>query len=398
MALSRRDTLLALASLSLPGLSVAAPAPGGVRLRPLQFPADFGAHPDTGIEWWYITGALWLTGETSGATAARTATPPARPEPVEGPATQAPDFGFQLTFFRVRTPVRPDHPSRFAAKQLLMAHLALTDLKAGRLRHDQRLARAGFGLAEAAEGDTDVTLRPWRLQRLGSPASSTYRAQAHSEAARFGLDLQLASTQPLLLQGEAGYSRKGPEPGTASHYYSQPQLSTTGQLTLDGQRRGVRGRAWLDHEWSNQLLGAGGLAAIGWDWLGINMHDGSALTVFRLRRADGSVSYAGGSHRAPGQPVRSFAPQEVQMQPGRTWLSPRTQGRYPVQWRLQTPAGQFELSAMLDDQELDARHQTGTVYWEGLSRLLDTQGRELGLGYLEMTGYVGALRLGNSGS
>jgi len=31
--------------------------------------------------------------------------------------------------------------------------------------------------------------------------------------------------------------------------------------------------------------------------------------------------------------------------------------------------------------------------WEGLGELLDSQGQRVGLGYLEMTGYAGALRL-----
>jgi predicted secreted hydrolase len=43
---------------------------------------------------------------------------------------------------------------------------------------------------------------------------------------------------------------------------------------------------------------------------------------------------------------------------------------------------------LLDAQELDSRSSTGTVYWEGLSDLLDAQGQRVGRGYLEMTGYA----------
>ncbi|MBT9455095.1 MAG: carotenoid 1,2-hydratase [Burkholderiaceae bacterium] len=366
--MQRRDLLLALGALTLGQVSNAAAL--GVTPRPLRFPADFGAHPDTHIEWWYLTGAL----APRGADAA------------------TPIYGFQLTFFRVRTAVDPAHPSRFAAKQLLMAHAALTDLSAKTLRHDQALARSGFGLAGAGEADTDVVLHGWHLRRH---PSAGYRAELKSERANFALALDLKPTQPLLLQGQAGYSRKGPEPGAASHYYSEPQLQLAGELTVDGKRQPVQGRAWLDHEWSNQLLGTGPDSAIGWDWTGINLTDGGALTLFRLRRADGSVHWAGGSYRAAGQAqARDFAPTEVSLQPGRIWKSARTGASYPVSWRLNTPIGAFELRALLDDQELDARSSTGTVYWEGLSELLDGSGRRVGLGYLEMTGYAGALRLG----
>ncbi len=78
---------------------------------------------------------------------------------------------------------------------------------------------------------------------------------------------------------------------------------------------------------------------------------------------------------------------------GRRWASPATGARYPVQWHIETPAGRFKLRALLDAQELDSRGSTGTVYWEGLSELLDASGRRVGLGYLEMTGYAGRLRL-----
>jgi predicted secreted hydrolase len=46
----------------------------------------------------------------------------------------------------------------------------------------------------------------------------------------------------------------------------------------------------------------------------------------------------------------------------------------------------------MDDQELDARASTGTVYWEGAVRAL-SGGREIGRGYLELTGYGKPLTL-----
>ena len=368
----RRPLLLGLGSLPMLALPRAALASAGVSsTRSLEFPRDFGAHPETRTEWWYATG--WLAAESASGTAA------ARPT-----------YGFQVTFFRSRTAVDPAHPSRFAASQLIFAHAALTDLKQGRLRHDQRIARSGFGIASADVADTSVTLRGWRLQREGNLASSRYLAKVASDQAGFAFDLQLATTQPVLLQGVQGFSRKGPEPEQASHYYSQPQLAVSGVLTLDGQAQPVRGRAWLDHEWSDSLLDG---QAVGWDWIGMNLADGSALTAFRLRRADGSMLYAGGSFRPAAGAVRNFAADEVSFTPGRAWLSPNSRANYPVQWTVQTPAGLFQVKALLDDQELDSRASTGAIYWEGLAELLDVQGRPLGHSYLEMTGYATPLRI-----
>lgn len=363
-----RRSLLSLPLLALAQEAMAAAPPArAVSRRALQFPADFGAHPETRIEWWYATGALSVEGRAGG-----------------------PHYGFQLTFFRSRTTVAEAHPSRFAATQLIFAHAAVSDLAARRLRHDQRVARAGFGIAEAAVGDTRVRLRDWRFERSGPADASRYQAWLPSEAGAFGLDFTLAVTQPVLLQGLAGWSRKGPDEAQASHYYSQPQLAVSGHLQLDGQRLRVRGHAWLDHEWSDSLLAP---EAVGWDWAGINLDDGGALTVFRLRRADGSALYAGGSYRPPGGPVRAFGPDEVKMLPGRGWTSPHSQARYPVAWTIDTPIGRHRLEAAFDDQELDSRSSTGAIYWEGLSRLSDAEGRPRGIGYLEMTGYAGRLAL-----
>ena len=338
--------------------------------RQLNFPRDFGAHPEARIEWWYLTGAI---------------------RPAASALDSAPTHGFQITFFRSKTAVDAAHPSAFAAGQLIFAHAALTDLSARRLRHDQRIARSGLGRAGATRGDTDAQLLGWRLNRGGTPEQSRYRAQVASDTAGFIFDFNLQSTQPVLLQGVAGFSQKGPSPGQASHYYSQPQLSLAGTLTVDGRAQTVQGRAWLDHEWSDSLLDA---QAVGWDWIGINLADGGALTVFRLRRADGSTLHAGGSLRAAGSTaVRNFAADEVRFTPLRRWTSPASRAVYPVEWQVETPAGRHRVRALLDDQELDSRNSTGAIYWEGLSELLDDAGRRVGLGYLELTGYAAALRL-----
>jgi len=49
--------------------------------------------------------------------------------------------------------------------------------------------------------------------------------------------------------------------------------------------------------------------------------------------------------------------------------------------------------AVIDNQELDSRASTGAIYWEGLSHLFDSNGKQVGRGYLEMTGYAQRLRL-----
>lgn len=342
-----------LAAFALAAAPVYAPVTPGARL---SFPRDHGSHPQFRTEWWYVTG--WLDAK-------------------DGPV------GFQVTFFRTRPEVNQANPSAFAPKQVLFAHAALSDPKAGRLLHDQRIARAGFGLAEASASDADIVLLDWRLRRAADG-----RFLTAVEAKDFGLDLAFTPTQPILLQGRAGYSAKGPRPEQASYYYSAPHLAVSGTLSRNGRPEPVKGRAWLDREWSSTLLDA---RAVGWDWAGINLDDGSALTVFQVRDKAGAPVWAGGSMRDPQGRQTVFRPTDVRFETVRRWRSPRTGGVYPVERivvvRLPSGERRFRLRPLFDDQELDSRAGGGPVYWEGAVRT------EAGRGYLELTGYVGALKL-----
>jgi predicted secreted hydrolase len=320
----------------------------------LAFPADRGSHPRHRIEWWYVTGHL---------------------ESPRGP------LGFQVTFFRLRNRAAESNPSRFAPGQLLFAHAALAEPAHGRLRHDQRIARALAGLAEAREGETDVFIDDWSLRRQGDRYLATIPGDG------FSLELALAPTQPVLLQGEGGFSRKGPDPAQASWYYSEPHLATTGTVTIGGERLAVRGHAWLDHEWSSEILAGG---AVGWDWAGVNLDGGGALMAFRLRDKAGATVWAGGTKRGADGRTRVFRENEVAWTPVRTWKSPRTGVAYPVAMRFTAGGESWLLEPLLDDQELDSRASTGTLYWEGAVRATGPDGAK-GSGYLELTGYGRAL-------
>lgn len=297
--------------------------------RTFRFPRDHGAHPEHRVEWWYVTG--WL-GER---------------------------IGFQVTFFRARPEEQSDNPSSFNPRQVLFAHAAVSDAARGRLLHDQRAARAGLSLAHAETGRTGVWIDDWRLELEGD------RYRVRIPAREFELDLSF-SAAPIVLQGDRGFSRKGHRPHEASYYYSRPHLAVLGRL--DGKE--VAGTAWLDHEWSSAYMAP---EAAGWDWAGINLEGGGSLMAFRMRDKAGGVHYA---------------PPGVAFEPLRVWTSPRTGVAYPVSMRV----NDLRLEPLMDDQELDSRASTGTIYWEGAVRAYRER-REVGRGYLELTGYWKPMRL-----
>lgn len=355
----RRRSFLALPLALLPGqarpAAIAYPAVTP-DFRP-DFPRDHGAHPDFRQEWWYVTGTL--------------ATP------------RGETLGFQVTFFRARPDITTDNPGALVPRQVIVAHAALADTRHGRLRHDERAGRASLGLAGAETGSTRVWVDDWRLDL----DRNAWRAKL---AARdFAIDLELRMTRLPVANGREGYSQKGPAPEEASYYYSVPHLAATGGIERAGRKEAVTGLAWLDHEWSSQILPAG---AVGWDWIGIHLEGGGALMAFRMRDAAGRTLYAGGTLLSPKDITRALAPDQVAFEPLRRWRSPRTGAEYPVAMKVVVLGREWLIEPMMDDQELDARSSTGTIYWEGAVRVrLD--GAVVGRGYLELTGYWRPLRL-----
>jgi predicted secreted hydrolase len=304
----------------------------------MQFPRDHGSHPEYRQEWWYLTG--WLKTKAGR------------------------DLGFQVTFFRARPDIETANPSSFTPRQVILAHAALSDPRHGRLRHDERAARTALGLAGSREGNTEVWVDDWKLGLSSDVYSAVIAARD------FSLDLKFEAKAKLVLQGESGFSRKGNRPEEASYYYSRPHLVVSGRANGED----VTGTAWLDHEWSSQYMAAD---ASGWDWCGINLEDGSALMAFRMRGKQGGVA---------------FAPEGVSFEPARMWKSPRSGTQYPVVMKVIARGRELLLEPLMDDQELDARASTGTIYWEGAVRATEA-GEPVGKGYLELTGYWRPMKL-----
>jgi len=326
--------------------------------RAMTFPRDYGAHPDFRTEWWYVTG--WLK------------------------RSDGKPLGFQVTFFRSRTEHDTANPSAFAPHQLVIGHAALSDPAVGKLLHDQRSARAGFGLAYAKTGDLDVKLDDWRMTRA---PDGSYRVTVKS--GEISMELRLTPTQPVLVQGEGGYSRKGAAAQHASYYYSHPQLRVSGMAGRPGAVEAVTGSAWFDHEWSSEALQP---EASGWDWVAANLDDGSALMAFQVRSKRGGKLWAHATVRDRAGKVTRYAPEQVSFSPQARWKSPRTNAEYPVATTVTTGATRWQVTPLQPDQELDSRRSTGAVYWEGAVSVA-RDGVPAGHGYLELTGYLRTMEL-----
>ncbi len=336
--------------------------------RPLVFPADHGPHEAYQTEWWYYTGNLVAeTGER---------------------------FGYQLTFFRrAMTPSEdraPDgRPSGWRTGQVYMAHFAITDV-AGRIHHSfERFGRGAAGLAGAQAEPFRVWLEDWEVAGP-TIGRARLRAAARDGERELALDLALHDQKGPVLQGERGYSRKGPEPGNASYYYSLPRIETAGTLSARGKTWAVTGLSWMDHEFSTSALGP---ELAGWDWFSLQLDDGTEVMLYALRRVDGGRDpFSSGTLIAADGSTRVLAPDEFAIQATGEWRSPRTGGRYPAGWVVTVSAADLRLvvTPRLADQEM----RTSLPYWEGAVAVEGTRGgRPLrGEGYVELTGYAQSLQ------
>jgi predicted secreted hydrolase len=329
--------------------------------RPLVFPQDHGAHPDFLTEWWYYTGNL------ADETGRR--------------------YGYQLTFFRrALQPPAETTPrlSDWAASQAYMAHFAITAANQGDHRSAEKLARGAAGLAGAQSAPFGVWLEDWQVQEL-EPGVYSLKA-AHEGAA---IDLVLRDRMSPVLHGEAGYSQKGPDPGDASYYYSLTDLTTNGQLSLDGKIYLVSGSSWMDHEFSTSALSPG---QVGWDWFSIQLDDGRQLMFFQMRRDDGSIDpFSSGTLVYPDGSTRPLSAADFTIQPLDTWKSPRSGGVYPSGWQVNLPGENLllRITPLLRDQELNLTYD----YWEGAVQVesLSSSQPLSGFGYVELTGYAGSM-------
>jgi predicted secreted hydrolase len=326
--------------------------------RQFQFPADFGAHPDYQTEWWYYTGNL----ET----------------------TDGHHFGYQLTFFRRALLPPTDADSRasdWATRQVYMAHFTVTDVAAARFQAFESFSRAAGGLAGAQAEPYRVWLDNWSVKETGT---NTYQLQA--ARGDLAIDLTLTDTKGPILQGERGFSQKGPSPGQASYYYSQTHLVSQGSVKVGKLSYQVSGLSWMDHEFSTSALAKD---QVGWDWFALQLSNGSELMVFQIRKADGSIDpFSSGTLIGADGSSRHLSRDDFQIKVEATWKSPHTQATYPSRRRVIVPSADLslEIEPYLADQELNVSYS----YWEGAVHFNGTAaGQEVkGSGYIEMTGYT----------
>ncbi|MEC8653621.1 MAG: lipocalin-like domain-containing protein [Planctomycetota bacterium] len=329
----------------------------------LSFPDDHGSHAPFRTEWWYVTANL--------------------------DADSGRRFGVQLVFFRqALAPTTDARAGSLAARDLVFAHAAVTDVDGATFHHAERMTRAagelGFVTGGREGAPFEVRCVDWSAR--ASDGATFLPLQLRASDPGFAIDLTVEDGKPLVLQGDRGLSQKSEAVGNASIYYSMTRLPIRGALVVDGVRHEVAGLGWIDREWSTSALGPD---QVGWDWFSLQLDDETEVMWYRLRLRDGSSDpWSRGCFVATNGDATRLLPQNVTATPVGEWTAPDGGAAYPARWRLQCaePAFDLEVTPLLADQEL----HTLVRYWEGAVGVQGTRaGRPVrGRGYLEMTGYL----------
>ena len=329
-----------------------------------EFPRDHAAHFGFQSEWWYYTGHL--------------------------KARDGRRFGYELTFFRFG--LRPGDPrpapgqSQWRGNQVYPVHLAVTDESGQRFLYEEKFAREALGIGRASERGLDVAAEAWSLR-----GTAPFRMRAQGD--RIGVDLTQVAEKLPAVHGHDGVSVKGACDTCASHYYSMTRLRTSGVLAYGGERLRVEGISWMDHEFGSDELQQD---QAGWDWFSVQLDDRREIMVYRLRRKDGTLTpESSGSIVDARGGVQYLTRDDVVVEATGTWKSPHTGGVYPSGWRVRVSSARLDVVIVpaVKDQEL-ADLAGGVSYWEGAVDVRDaTRGNAVGVGYVELTGYAGAVPL-----
>ena len=306
----------------------------------VSLPGDEGAHL-TPIEWWYFNGHL--TDDTGG------------------------DYSFHYVTFQSVL------PSGFTPRLL---QLSWADHEKEVYLTDER---PELPLLEATKVAFSFQVNDWSMAGDGTDYSMTFNTGGYSVA------LQAVSNKPATLhqgKGLVDLGRAG-----ESYYYSRTRLATTGTLTVGEEQRQVTGLAWMDHQWGDFSI-----APVGWDWMSLQLDDGSDLMISMVwDSTDHQPINSYGTYVPPNGQPRNISGENISLTATGSWTSAVTGTTFPVGWNLEVESLNLSLTLTpaLLDSEFQGSKYVPPAYWEGAVHVNGTRNGQTvtGNGFAELVGY-----------
>ena len=306
----------------------------------VQLPGDEGAHL-TPVEWWYFNGHLTTE---SGL-----------------------EYSFHFVTFQLVL------PSGLTPR---LAQLSWADHSKGiHLTAEQ----ADLPLLNKSSGSFDLRLLSWSMSGDGSEYSLEFQTGDYDVA------LQATSQKSATLHDGNGLVDLGIAGKT--YYYSRTHLKASGVVSVAGQPQQASGTAWMDHQWGDFST-----KSIGWDWLSLNLDDGSELMVSVVWKQDGHepiTTY--GTYVPADEEAVHISGNAIAFTTTGSWTSEATGAEYPMGWTLRIESLEIDLTLtpVMTNAEFAASAFIPVAYWEGavIAEGVKGQAAITGKGFVEMVGY-----------
>ncbi len=324
------------------------------------FPDDYAAHNQYKIEWWYFTGNVT--------------------------SKDGHKFGYQFTIFRNGLSADTSKLTSFGAKNMYMAHFAISDISNNKFYFTEKTVRESVDLAGTTISPTRIFIENWDIKaefKDNDYLNPTFSIKANAEDKNFAINLKLIPNKKMVLHGNKGLSIKSYETGNASYYYSFTNLLTIGEIKIDKQVYNINGKSWFDREFSTSALSEN---QQGWDWFSLQLSDSTEIMCFQLRNKANKTDFAKGTYILKDGISEFIKASDFKLTPI-NYFTAESRKKYPSKWKFEYKAQNIflEIETQIANQELNVF----TKYYEGSVKFTGSkQGEAIGgSGYVEMTGY-----------
>lgn len=304
----------------------------------VQFPEDEGAHPESGVEWWYLNALLT---DSTGR-----------------------EYGAMVAYFNPGLRI-----------------ISISDIESERSYPEVTFSIPKYneGILDLAWGSND------RWYRTDADSLSYHLEAIGTDV---GLNLDLNSEKPPLLVGGDGLIDWTYE---SSYYYSLTRLEVEGKIELEGRGIDVTGIGWMDHQWMESLSDRG------WDWFSVQLENDTDLIFWQIVNRDESIDSFDLTVLFPDN--SAYHTQNLTLERLESWTSPESGTEYGTLWRVRedTHDLDLEIRARYPEQEIrvfeyleginfDYLEGIDFDFWEGGTTVSGTMdGASVsGIGYAEL--------------
>jgi predicted secreted hydrolase len=307
----------------------------------VSFPEDEGAHPESGMEWWYLNATV---SDNLGH-----------------------DYNAMLAYFNKKSPRPP------------LKIISIADLDAEVFYHEVP-SIYDLVAAQPVYAEEKLDLRWDDYDRWYRTDDKSYRYSLRAKGDTIGFTFELAQDKDPLMVGGDGLIdwTEG-----STYYYSLTRLQVTGQIEIEGRTIDVTGIGWMDHQWMDTI------AEKGWRWFSIQLDDQTDIICWNICDLDGTVESSDLTMMLADGSI--YHTTDLQLSPTGFWQSPSTEQTYGTTWTLREPKRDVELQikARFPEQEIILLKEIPQYTWQiwegGTTVSGEIDGESVtGIGYAEL--------------